>query len=37
MNQIRKMVSIDLPKEELDDLRESIREKLKDEGLDVKE
>lgn len=37
MNQIRKMVSIDLPKEELDDLRESIREKLKEQGLDVKE
>ena len=37
MNQIRKMVSIDLPKEELDQLRESIREKLIEEGLDVRE
>jgi hypothetical protein len=37
MNQIRKMVSIDLPKEELDELRDSVREKLKEEGLDVRE
>lgn len=37
MNQIRKMVSIDIPKEELDQLREDIRDKLKENGFDVSE
>ena len=35
MNQIRKMISIDLPKEELDQLREDIRDRLKENGFDV--
>jgi hypothetical protein len=37
LNQIRKMVSVDIPKEELDQIREDIREKLKEQGFEVRE
>ena len=37
MNQIRKMVSIDLPKEELDKIRENIRDELIEQGFEIRE
>ena len=35
MNQIRKMVSIDIPKTELDQIRNDIREELRDSGFEI--
>ena len=34
-NQIRKMVSLDIPKEELDELREQVREELRTQGFEI--
>ena len=35
LNQIRKMVSLDIPKEELDQIKENIREELKQKGFSI--
>ena len=35
LNQIRKMVSLDIPKEELDKIKENIREELKQKGFSI--
>ena len=35
MNQIRKIVSLDMPREELDQLRQEVREELKDSGFNL--
>lgn len=37
LNQIRKMVSFDIPKTELDQMKEEIRVDLKKQGFDIKE
>ena len=37
LNQIRKMVSIDMPKTELDQMREEIRKELQIQGFEIKE
>jgi len=37
LNQIRKMVSFDIPREELDQIKQDIREDLKELGFEIKE
>ena len=37
LNQIRKMVSLDIPKTELDQIKQEIRDDLKEQGFDIKE
>jgi len=37
LNQIRKMVSFDIPREELDQIKQDIREDLQEFGFEIKE
>lgn len=37
LNQIRKMVSFDIPKTELDQMKQEIRDNLREQGFDIKE
>lgn len=37
LNQIRKMVSLDIPKTELNQIKQEIRDNLKEQGFDIKE